>query len=142
MMDALRTRAEDVDFHRSRRMFCVMDGEVKVAPEGTAMSHLEWFEAEGWVVAGDAKFIETTIRGAFIPARHALFLYRGVGFFFDDEVIEQARRRAADLRAALMLDPEVEVHVGPADAVVRGATYERRNLGTIASLLQTAPESR
>jgi hypothetical protein len=63
MMDALRTRAEDVDFHRSRRMFCVMDGEVKVAPEGTAMSHLEWFEAEGWVVAGDAKFIETTIRG-------------------------------------------------------------------------------
>jgi hypothetical protein len=99
-------------------------------------------EAEGWVVAGDAKFIETTIRGAFIPARHALFLYRGVGFFFDDEVIEQARCRAADLMAALTLDPEVGVHVGPADAVVRGATYEQRQLGTIGSLLQTAPESR
>jgi hypothetical protein len=141
-MDALRTRAEDVDFHRSRQMFCLIDGKVKVAPEGTALSHLEWFEAEGWVVAEDRQFIETTIRGAFIPARRALFIYRGVGFFFDDDVIRQATCRAADLMAALTLDPEVEVHVGPADAVVRGATYEQRRLGTIGSLARAALESR
>src|SRR5262245_32194002 len=123
-MDALRTRAEDVDFHRARRMFCLKDGEVKVAPAGTAMSHLEWFEAEGWITGDAERFMTTTIRGIFIPSRRALFLYRGLGFFYDDELIDEARRRAPELMMALHLDAEVSVHVGPADAVVRGRRYE------------------
>ena len=137
MIDALRTRVEDVDFHRSRRMFCVKDGDIKVAPEGTAMSHLEWFEAEGWVCADDRQFIETTIRGAYIPARRAMFLYRGIGFFFDDALIDELRRRAGDLMTALSLDPDVTVHAGPADPIVRGIRYEQRLLGTLGSLLRT-----
>jgi hypothetical protein len=139
-MDILRTQAEDVDFHRARRMLCLKDGDVKVAPEGTSMSHLEWFEAEGWV-EHDRQFMETTIRGAFIPARRALFLYRGLGFFFDDALIEEARRRAGDLMLALSLDPDVAVHVGPADAIVRGTRYEQRQLGTLGSLMRSGPPS-
>lgn len=34
-MDILRTRSADLDFHRSRRMFCIKDGKTKIAPEGT-----------------------------------------------------------------------------------------------------------
>ena len=49
-----------------------------VAPEGTAMSHLEWFEAEGWITKDNAReFMDYTIRGIFLPARHALFFYTG-----------------------------------------------------------------
>jgi hypothetical protein len=134
-MDRLRTRAEDVEFHRSRRMFCLKDGVIKVAPQGTTMSHLEWFEAEGWAIRDGQQFMKTTIRGVFLPARNALFLYRGLGFFFDDDLIEEARRRAPELMAALSLAPHVMVHVGPPDAVVRGTRYEQRRLGTIGSLL-------
>jgi len=77
-MDELRTRSEDVDFHRARRMFCVRNGKLTVAPEGTTMSHLEWFEAEGWITKDNAReFMDSTIRGIFLPARHALFFYTG-----------------------------------------------------------------
>ena len=135
MSNALRTRPEDVAFHRARRMFCLTNGGVKVAPEGTAMSHLEWFEAEGWVGENAEAFMTTTIRGAYISARRALFLYRGLGFFFDDALVEDVRRRAADLLTALDLAPDGEVHVGPVDAVVRGVRYAQRRLGTLGSLI-------
>jgi len=133
-MDILRTRAEDIDFHRSRLMFCIKDGEIKVAPHETAMSHLEWFEAEGWATADDQQFIEATVRGMFIPKRNAMFLYRGQGFFFDDELIAEANRRARQLQTALMLDRHVMVYAGPADAIIRGRRYEQKLLGTIESL--------
>ena len=138
MMDDLRTRPDDVDFHRARRMFCLKDGEVRIAPEGTAMSHLEWFEAEGWVGGNARQFMTTTVRGAFVPGRRALFLYRGLGFFYDDDLIEEVRRRAAALMAALSLDADVAVHVGPVDAVVRGTRYQQRRLGTLGSLIADA----
>jgi len=131
---ALRTRPEDVAFHRTRRMFCLKDGDVKLAPEGTAMSHLEWFEAEGWIGENAEPFMATTIRGAYVPARRALFLYRGLGFFYDDELIDEVRRRAGALMAALGLQPDVDVHVGPVDAVVRGVRYAQRRVGTLGSL--------
>jgi glutathione S-transferase len=84
-------------------MFCIKDGEAKIAPEGTAMSHLEWFEAEGWVTKDNLQeFMESTIRGVFIPARHALFFYKGVGFFFDDAVVKEAIHRAKELMSALV----------------------------------------
>lgn len=138
MTNTLRTRPEDVEFHRARRMFCLKKGEIKVAPEGTAMSHLEWFEAEGWITEDAQQFMTMTVRGAFIPTRRALFLYRGLGFFYDDELIEEARRRAGDLMAALSLDADVAVHVGPVDAVVRGMRYPQRRLGTLGSLIANA----
>jgi hypothetical protein len=133
--DTLRTRPEDVAFHRARRMFCLKGGRVELAPEGTAMSHLEWFEAEGWITGNAEAFMTTTIRGAYIPARRALFLYRGLGFSYDDELIDEARRRAAELMAALGLESDVAVHIGPADAVVRGVRYAQRRLGTLGSLI-------
>ena len=138
MTDTLRTRPEDIVFHRARRMFCLKGGHVEVAPEGTAMSHLEWFEAEGWISENPEVFMTTTIRGAYIPARCALFLYRGLGFFYDDELIDEARRRAAELMAALGLESDVAVHTGPADAIVRGVRYAQRHLGTLGSLIADA----
>ena len=48
-LNVLWIRAEDVAFHRARRTFCSRNGDVVLAPAGTAMSHLEWFETEGWV---------------------------------------------------------------------------------------------
>jgi len=134
-MDELRTRSADVDFHRARRMFCIRNGKLAVAPEGTAMSHLEWFEAKGWVAKDDARdFMDSTVRGVYLPARHALFFYRGVGFFFDAAVETEASRWAAQIMSVLALDSHVEVYLGPPDAVVHGAEYEQKRLGTIESV--------
>ena len=134
-MDELRTRSGEVDFHRTRRMFCIRNGKLTVAPEGTAMSHLEWFEAEGWVTRDNARdFMDSTVRGIFLPARHALFFYRGVGFFFDAAVENEASRWAGEIMSALGLDSHVEVYVGPPDAVIHGTEYRQERLGTIESV--------
>ena len=134
-MDELRTQRGDVDFHRARRMFCIRNGELRVAPEGTTMSHLEWFEAEGWIGKDSLeRFMNSTVRGIFLPARSALFFYKSVGFYFDTVVIHEASRWAAELMSTLALDRHVEVHVGPPDAVIRGIQYRQKRLGTIESV--------
>jgi hypothetical protein len=134
-MDELKTQSGDVDFHRARRMFCIRNGKLTVAPEGTAMSHLEWFETEGWITKESAReFMDSTIRGIFLPARHALFFYRGVGFLFDAAVEEEASRWAGEIMSVLTLDEQVELYVGPPDAVIRGTQYTQKRLGTIESV--------
>ena len=136
-MDILRTQSADLDFHRSRRMFCIKDGKTKIAPEGTTMSHLEWFEAEGWITKGNVdEFMDATIRGVFLPARHALYFYKGTGFFFDDAVVKEATHRARELMSALALDSRVAVYVGPPDAIVHGKQYRQELLGTLESVLK------
>ena|SRR5262249_12569641 len=134
-MDELKTQSEDVEFHRARRMFCIRNGKLAVAPEGTAMSHLEWFEAEGWITKESARaFMDLTIRGIFLPARHALFFYRGVGFFSDAAVEDEASRWAWEIMSVLTLDELVEVYVGPPDVVIHGTQYRQKRLGTIRSV--------
>jgi hypothetical protein len=134
-MDELRTQSGDVDFHRARRMFCIRNGKLTVGPQGTAMSHLEWFEAEGWITKDSVReFMDSTIRGVFLPARHALFFYTGIGFFFDAVVVKEASRWAKELMSALALDQYVEVYVGPPDAVIHGTQYRQERLGTIESV--------
>src|SRR5262245_18915087 len=135
-LDELRTHTGDADFHHTRRMFCIRDGKLAVAPEGTAMSHLEWFESEGWIIKDNAQAVmEATVRGIFLPVRQALFFYRGIGFFFDAGVVTEARRWAEEIMSALALDQNVEVHVGPPDAVIHGREYRQQRLGTIESVI-------
>jgi hypothetical protein len=134
-MDELRTQSGDVDFHRARRMFCIRNGKLTVGPQGTAMSHLEWFEAEGWITKDSVReFMDSTIRGVFLPARQALFFYTGIGFFFDAVVVKEASRWAKEIMSALALDQHVEVYVGPPDAVIHGTQYRQKRLGTIESV--------
>ena len=99
------------------------------------MSHLEWFEAEGWITKDNAQeFMDSTIRGIFFPARHALYFYRGVGFFFDDAVVKEASCRLEEIMSVLTLDRDVEVYVGPPDVAIHGTRYRQERLGTIESV--------
>src|SRR5437867_6380574 len=59
---------------------------------------------------------------------------RGVGFFFDAVVVEEASRWAEEVMSALALDQHVEVYVGPPDAVIHGTQYRQERLGTIESV--------
>jgi len=53
---------------------------------------------------------------------------------FDAAVETEASRWAAQIMSALALDSHVEVYLGPPDAVVHGAEYEQKRLGTIESV--------
>src|SRR5207244_1198002 len=71
--------------------------------------------------------------------RQALFFYKGMGFFFDAEVVKEASRWAEELMSALALDRDVEVYVGPPDAVIHGTQYRQERLGTIESVTTDIP---
>jgi hypothetical protein len=93
------------------------------------------FEAEGWITEDNTRaFMDSTIRGIFLPARHALFFYKGMGFFFDAAVVTEASRWAEEIMSVLGLDRFVEVHVGPPDAIIHGTQYKQERLDTIESL--------
>lgn len=51
------------DFHKSRRMFCILNDTIKIAPEGVAYSHAQWFVNEGWMSSEDTAFMDQTGRG-------------------------------------------------------------------------------
>jgi hypothetical protein len=92
-------------------------------------------EGEGWITKDNAQEVrDSTGRGIFLPARHALFFYRGIGFFFDAGVVTEASRWAEEIMSALALDQHVEVQVGPPDAVIHGTEYRQERLGTIESV--------
>jgi len=42
-IDYTTTKVDDIDFHRSRQMFIIKDGEVILAEKGTSKSHTEYF---------------------------------------------------------------------------------------------------
>src|SRR2546426_9984883 len=104
-------------------------------PKGPRCHTSSGSEAEGWITKDNAREVmDSTIRGIFLPARHALFFYTGVGFFFDAVVVKEASRWAEEIMSALALDQHVEVHVGPPDAVIHGTQYRQERLGTVESV--------
>lgn len=132
----LRTRKGDKDFHQSRVMFCIKDGRVQVAPKDIGLSHLEWFESQGWVNAKNKQaFLENTPRGFYFPSTNSLYCYKGIGFYFDEGLIEQIRGKIQDLKVKLHLREDTKIFFGPKDKVVNGREYKQLYGGTLSVLI-------
>jgi len=118
------------DFHRSRRMFCIHDGEVLVAPLHTLMSHKEWFTSMG--LEGE-KTIESDVRG-FADDR-GLFFYRGKKFNTTREDEETLIKHLQEIQLKLNLPDDTQVHAGVKPT---GETRypPKKKLGTIGKLKQ------
>jgi hypothetical protein len=126
------TTAEDAEFHRLRIMFCLKDGVVKVAKAGLLESHLEWFESEGWLAkTGVGEFLEKSIRGFYLPNSNELYCYKGVGWYFDDRVLEILLKNIGGLKKALGLNNGTKLYLGPKDAVINGVPYKQVFIGTL-----------
>ena len=133
----LRTKPWDEEFHRSRIMFCIKDGEVKVGPKGTKNSHLEWFISEGWTTEENAEeFMSKVIRGFYLPKENALYCYRGIGFWFDEGVISEIKKKLPEIKETLNLNDETKINFGPKDNPIDGVTYPQKYEGTIGELLK------
>lgn len=62
------------DFHKSRRMFAILNGNLEVAEPETPDSHAVWFGKEGW------SGVETVTRGYVCPRRGHVSFYVGNDF--------------------------------------------------------------
>jgi len=94
-------------FHKSRSMFCILKGEIYLAPENSTLSHNEWFETLGW----DAeKTIQENIRG-FADDR-GLFFYKGEDFHTDENTEKTFFHYLKYIQKALNLPDENQVYGG------------------------------
>lgn len=133
MSDITSTRPQDVEFHKSRIMFCIVDGEIRVAARGSSQSHSEWFRAEGWMNGETkAEFMESTIRGFVSEDFSAIHFYKGVGFYFNDEMIASVVGLIPKIKKAI---PEVTseslIKFGPSDEIINGVRFSGFTYGKI-----------
>ncbi len=135
-LSMLHTRPEDEEFHRSRRMFVIKDGEVKVGPKNVKDSHMEWFEGEGWTTRENAEdFMKIHIRGFYLENQNALYCYRGTGFGFDDKVKPELLSKLKEIKKALGLDNKTKIHLGPRDNLLYGIDWQTVYLGNVEELM-------
>lgn len=72
-------KGQDVElFHRSRRMFVIIEGKLLLADPNVPYSHAEWFEKERWLSQDSDSFMEDNVRG-FVDTE-GIYAYVGYDF--------------------------------------------------------------
>lgn len=116
-------------------MFVFIGDDFKIAPKKIEMSHLEWFEKEGWVSnENKEEFLKENIRGLYDLRTSKLYFFKGY-FEFDDELISEVKKNISKVKKMLVLGDEVEVNFGPVDDVINGKKYEKLCIGKLKDLL-------
>jgi hypothetical protein len=127
--NVLHTLPGDEDFHRSRRMYCIHNGEAFVAPVGIVQSHFEWFVSKGWTTEADAAaFLSRVDRGYYWAPTNTLYTYTGMGFSFSDTTIEHVKAALPILQKELGLRSDTNICFGRKDR-------EHLCLGTLTQVL-------
>ena len=114
------------DFHKSRRMFCILEGEIYIGPKNSPLSHKEWFEELGW---DPEKTIKEKIRG-FTDDR-CLFFYKGEDFNVDKETEKTFMHYLKYLQKALNLPDETQVYGGATPTKNKTKYPPKTKYGTI-----------
>jgi len=93
-------------FHIERRMFCIKDGSVLLAPKGFNGSHAKWFLEEGWISEEDDRFMQEKVRG--MTYRGNLYFYSGWDFRVDLQAEQEFFDCAGDLTNRLAQE---DIHI-------------------------------
>jgi len=72
-------------FHKSRRMFCIVDSVLHIAEPNVSYSHAVWFENKGWMNAANNTFMDTVVRGI-VDAKGDIYFYVGYDFHINESI--------------------------------------------------------
>ena len=98
------TKEEARDFHKQRKAFIIIDGNLEFLPDGSDMSHFEYCETKGLSKDDFNKII----RGYFLSGN--VVFYKD-NFIFDDEVIEIGLDVVDEISKKINID-EFEIYFG------------------------------
>ncbi len=73
------------DFHRKRRMFCILEGELKIAEENCPLSHAGWFLREKWISLEDDSLFDEIVRG-YVDNEGNIYFYSGYRFVINSTI--------------------------------------------------------
>ena len=91
------TKDEARDFHKQRKSFIILDGQLEFFPEGSSMSHYEYCETKGLT-----KEVFNQITRGYYLNDNAVF-YKD-NFIYDEEVIENALKAADEISKIIGID--------------------------------------
>ena len=98
------TKEEARDFHKQRKAFIIIDGNLDFLPNGSGMSHFEYCETKG---LSKEDFNKIT-RGYYLSGN--VVFYKD-NFIFDDEVIKNGLNVVDEISKKISID-EFEIYFG------------------------------
>lgn len=98
------TKDEARDFHKQRRAFIILNGILEFLPEGSAMSHFEYFQSKGL----DKNNFNKITRGYYLNG-YVVF-YKG-NFIFDENLINEALKYLEEISLMVSAN-ELEIYFG------------------------------
>lgn len=122
------------DLHKKRRMFAIVNNELKIAPENSTLSHAEWFENEGWISQNDDSNMQTIIRG-FVD-REGIYFYVGYDFSVNEEITQTFFKFLSDLKLKLNLSDDLNVYGGMIKQSKPGKFPPKVKYGKLTDLLE------
>lgn len=99
------------EFHKKRRMFVINDGELIIAPEGSDLSHAEWFKQLGFISEEDTSLMEKLVRG-YVNQKGDIYFYTGFDFRITPEVEQEFFNHLANLKIQLNLGVDIRIYGG------------------------------
>jgi hypothetical protein len=106
------------EFHRKRRMFCINNEIVYIAPESVTYTHAVWFENMGWMTVENDRIMENLARGYEYPwplsgvKEPEIYCYVG----YDLRITAEAERtffaHLREIAGKLSLPPDTKVFGG------------------------------
>lgn len=97
--------------HKSRRMFCIYEGELRIAEPNLPYSHPTWFERESWMSRDADALMDSTERGV-VDNDGDVHFYIGYDFEINEKAESVFFPYLRKLAEKLDLKPDAKVFGG------------------------------
>ena len=124
-----------MQFHKSRRMFCILNDILYIAEPNLPYSHAEWFTRQGWMTPDDDSLMNNIPRGM-INAQGDIYFFVGYDFDINHSIEQLFFNHLHDLVEKLALKPTANVFGGLVKQTSGGQWPAKKCYGTIEELLQ------
>lgn len=102
---------EEKEYHKARRMFFLIDGDLVIPKKGSDKSHLEWLMENGYTPKEADRIIETVLRGVVNPDGNIRF-FIGRNWEVNEEIEKKFFDILPKLIETFRLEPEAIIGGG------------------------------
>lgn len=123
-------------YHRSRRMFALIDDKLVIAPPGLPFSHFQWLEQmENLTPEQRSEVMENGLRGI-IDDKGDLYFYSGYDFKWTPKAEDSLKKHLLELVEQTGIKNTAKVYGGLIKQKEAGRTWPPdKTLGTVSDLL-------
>jgi len=121
-------------FHKSRRMFCIIDNTLHIAKPNLPYSHATWFEKEGWMTAKNDHLMQIAPRGI-INTHGNIYFYVGYDFQINNKIEKKFFPFLKQLVNTLHIATTANVYGGLIKQASGGQWPPKKDYGKIKELL-------